>query len=262
MGGQSVVEGAQAATRVLELVIQVGAHSDGARLTELAAEVGLSEPTTHRLLRAMVATGFAVQDPVTKRYMLGPRIAALAGQMIGGERLKVVARPVLERLQAETGETVFLAALDRDEVVIVDCIVTEATLRLGGRPGVRLPIHASSQGKAILAFRDEPDRERVLSRLQLRRLTRNTIQTAADLRVDLERVRAQGYAVNDQEREPGVRSVAAPICDASGRAYGAVCVGAPATRWRMDRMVARFVPAAVVAAREISRRAQAEGIES
>jgi DNA-binding IclR family transcriptional regulator len=260
-GERSASEGAQAATRVLELVIQVGAHADGARLTELAAEVGLSEPTTHRLLRAMVSTGFAVQDPVSKRYMLGPRIGALAGQM-AGERLRVAARPVLERLQAETGETVFLAALDHDEVVIVDCIVTEATLRLGGRPGVRLPVHASSQGKAILAFRDEADLERILARLPMQQLTRNTIHTVADLRADLERVRGQGYAVNDQEREPGVRSIATPICDSSGRAYGAVCVGAPATRWRMDRMIAKFVPAAVAASVEIARRAHAEGIES
>jgi DNA-binding IclR family transcriptional regulator len=256
-----VVEGAQAATRVLELVIQVGAHADGARLTELASEVGLSEPTTHRLLRALVDMGFAQQDPATKRYMLGPRIPALASQMAGGEHLRVVARPVLERLQAETGETVFLAALDGDEVVIVDCIVTDATLRLGGRPGVRLPIHASSQGKAILAFRDEQDRERILSRLRFTRLTRNTIGSVADLRSDLERVREAGFAVNDQEREPGVRSVAAPICDHTGRAFGAVCVGAPATRWRMDRMIGKLAPAAVEAATEISRRAALGGPE-
>ena len=257
-----MVEGAQAATRVLELVIQIGGHADGVRLTELASEVGLSEPTAHRLLRTLVMTGFAAQDPVTKRYTLGPRIAALAGQMAGGERLKVLARPVLERLQSETGETVFLAALDGDEVIIVDCIVTEATLRLGGRPGVRLPIHASSQGKAIVAFRDVQDRERILSRLPLTRLTRNTIASQEGLRAELDRVRQAGYAVNDQEREAGVRSVAAPICDGEGRALGAVCIGAPATRWRMDRMIARFAPAAIQAAGEISRRAVAAGVEA
>jgi len=254
-----VADGSQTVVRALELVIQVGAHPDGVRLSELAAEAGLPAPTVHRLLKALGETGFTLQDRVTKLYSLGPRISALANQMAGGQRLKVVSRPILERLQRETNETVFLAALDSDEVVIVDCIVTDATLRLGGRPGVRLPIHASSQGKAILAFLRPQDAARVIARLPLPKLTRNTIGSLDDLQRELSRIREQGYAVNDQEREVGVRSVAAPILDASGCAFGSVCVGAPATRWRMDRMVERLAPAAMAAAAEISSRAARYG---
>jgi IclR family acetate operon transcriptional repressor len=254
-----VADGSQAVVRALELVIAVGTHPDGARLSDLASEAGLPAPTTHRLLRALVDTGFTLQDPVTKLYSLGPRISALANQMAGGQRLKVVARPVLERLQQQTGETVFLAALDADEVVIVDCIVADATLRLGGRPGVRLPIHASSQGKAILAFLRPDDAGRILDRLPLPKLTRNTIDRRDDLQRELGRVRELGYAVNDQEREVGVRSIAVPILDAAGCAFGAVCVGAPATRWRMDRMIERLTPVAKAAATEISSRAARYG---
>lgn len=254
-----MAEGSQAVTRALEFLILIGAHPDGVRLSELAAEAGLPQPTAHRLLRALLDTGFALQDPVTKLYSLGPRISALANQMAGGQRLKVISRPVLEQLQQQTGETVFLAALARDEVVIVDCIVADATLRLGGRPGVRLPIHASSQGKAILASMRPQDAARILARLELPKLTRNTIDRMEELQSELARVREQGYAVNDQEREMGVRSVAAPILDGSGFAFGSVCVGAPATRWRMDRMVERLVPAAKAAAAQISARAARYG---
>jgi DNA-binding IclR family transcriptional regulator len=255
----NVADGSQAVVRALELVIAVGAHPDGVRLSDLAAETGLPAPTIHRLLRALGGTGFTLQDPTTKLYALGPRISALANQMAGGERLKVVARPILERLAAQTNETVFLAALDSDEVVITDCIVADATLRLGGRPGVRLPIHASSQGKAILAFLRPADADRILARLTLTKLTRTTIDRMEDLGVELGRVRELGFAVNDQEREPGVRSVAAPILDASGSAFGAVCVGAPASRWRMDRMIERLAPLAKTAASDISLRAARYG---
>lgn len=247
--------GAKSIYRTLDLLSALGGFPDGAGVNELAAHLGFPPSTAHRLLRVMVSRGFAAQDPVSKRYTLGPSVTRLAHQASNGLSLKDLARPHIEALAAATQETTFFSLRDGDRLVYVDCINTGHALQILGTPGDRVPLHATSQGKAILAYMDAEERDRLLSRLDFQRFTDATITDLEVLKEQMSAVRERGFATQIEEREPGVLAAAAPVLDAHGRSLAAVCVGAPVFRVSAKELHERIVPAVVATARAISDRA-------
>jgi IclR family acetate operon transcriptional repressor len=239
--GTQAVQRALAVLRVLE---------DGPptmSLTELAKRTKLSPSTTHRLLRALCDAGLLRQDAGSDHYGFGPRLVVL------GERAAVAlglsgARPILEELARTTGESVNLGLREGDDVLVLVCIASSQRLRFDQEAGARVPVHASAMGKALLAF--DPGVDDTLDALPaLERLTGTTITTRSALRAELDSVRSRGWAINDEEREPGVRTVAAPVLDGNGTARAAVAVQGPAVRMDDERiaLVAPLVQEAAAA---------------
>ena len=124
-------------------------------------------------------------------------------------------------------------------------------------PGERGPVYATSLGKAILAYLDPVECDQVLDRLKFNKLTSGTITDVSELREDLARIRARGYAINNMERQAGVRSVAAPILDASGHPVASVCAAAPSFRLTLAGLKKTLAPHVMATADEISRRVRA-----
>jgi len=248
--------GTRAIYRVLDLITELGQHLSGASASTLAGRLDLPAPTVHRLLQVLVATGFATKEPASKHYSLGPRIVSLAHRVGGAVTLSDIARPELERLAATTTETVFLAALDGNEIVFLDCIRSSQAVQLWSPPGTRRPLHATSQGKAVLAFLPEISLEGLLSACDFASYTRHTITQRRDLSDELDRVRRDGFAVADREFDEDARSVAAPILDAEGHAIGTVCVGVPQFRASLQQLRGELAPVVVDAAERISHQAQ------
>jgi DNA-binding IclR family transcriptional regulator len=218
--------------------------------SELARRLGLAKSVVHRLVTTLAAEGFL--EPVPGgQYRLGIRLYELGSLVVHGLELREVAHPVLERLRNATNETVHLSILDGTEVVYIERMESQATLRLFSRLGTRMPAHATSSGKVMLAFGPPEQVDAVLSS-RLRRLAPRTITTRAGFLDALATVRQAGYAASVEESELGVSSVGAPIFGYEGRVLAALSVAGPSPRLTPD-MIPRVAKLTCDAAADISR---------
>lgn len=214
-------------------------HAAG--VSDLARRLGIAKSTAHRLLNLLVEEGFA-RRTTAGRYGLGFALWELGSRMIAGLDLRQVAHPTLEWLRNRTQEAVHLAVLDRTEVVYIDRFESPATLQLFRRIGYRMPAHATSSGKAILAFSPPRVVAAVLA-AGLTRLTPKTITSKKALLAELARIRARGYVTTFDESEIGVSSVGAPVLGQGGQPVGAISVAGPSPRLPRARIasIARLV---------------------
>jgi IclR family transcriptional regulator, acetate operon repressor len=226
--------GAQAIERAVGVLRCVEADEDGVGITELAQRTSLTVSTAHRLARTLTDAGLLHQDPRTERYQLGPALVVLgrkAEQRLGYRQ----ALPLLEELAAATGESINLGIRAGDEVRVVLDVVSHHPLRFSQSAGSRVPMHVSAMGKCLLANSGGIDEQ--IDRLgDLVQATHRTITDRDLLRQELELVRERGWALNDEERNPGVRAIAAPVLRLGGEAVGAIAIQGPTTRITDDRL--------------------------
>lgn len=202
-------------------------------LPQLAALLPIHRTSTFRLVRTLLQRGFLAQDR-EGRYRLGPAVQELGGLALVRHDVQRSARELMHRIAEETRETVQLLVRDGAHVQVVDGVESPHRVKVGAGLGERRPLHATAAGKCVLAYLPAAERQRLMRTLE--RLTPHTIVDAAALEADLDRVRAQGYAVNDQESEPGARFVAVPVFNGLGQFVAAISVGAPADRLPRDAM--------------------------
>ncbi len=196
-------------------------------VSELARKLGMGKSAVHRSLSTLLAHGYVIKTP-DDRYRLGLKLHEMGQLVVSGLRLHEVARGPLERLRLECQETVHLAVLDGADVVFVEQLESAGLVRVFNRVGRRVPAHATSSGKCLMAYNDGAV-EVVLQR-GLRRLAPRTITSKALLEETLSRVRTLGYSVSIEEGEPGVASVGAPVFGRDGSCIAAVAIAGPALR--------------------------------
>jgi IclR family acetate operon transcriptional repressor len=225
-----VAQRVQSLDRALDLIEALaGAEERG--VSELASQTGLVPSTAHRLLATLVARGYAAQNPVTGRYLLGYKLLELtSGLQDRMARLRTAARPHLEAIQEETGETTNLCVLEGRNVVYVDSVSGTRSVRLFTDIGYAIPAHTSGAGKALLAWRDPVDVAALLGAAPLAASTPRTLTTLDALQEDLARIRRRGYSTDNEEHELGVGCVATPILDRTGSVLAAISVSGPTTR--------------------------------
>lgn len=221
-------------------------------VSELSRRLGIGKSNVHRLLTTLANEGLVEQDPRTGGYRLGIVVYELGEAVKIHLDLHAAAGPVLVRLREETGESSQVGVLDGAEVVYVDRLESAYSLRLFTETGRRVPAHATSSGKVLLAHLSPGSLERVLD-AGLPCYTPHTVTDPDLLRAELAGVRAQGWARSVDEREIGVTSVAAPIRDVHGDVVAAVSIGAPSARLgAMARR--RYARLLVEAGEAVSRR--------
>src|SRR5437588_60715 len=226
-------------------------------VSELAERLDLARPTVHGLLQTLQAHGFVEQDRNSEKYQLGPGLLQLGYSYLDLNELRARSIPYADRLAARTGEAVRVGVMHGTGVVVVHHVFRPGASFQIPEVGLQLPIHATSFGKALLAFMPA----RVLDDLTAEPLTRLTKRTlsAAGLRDELRRVRAEGVAQERDEAVLGESSLAAPIFDHTSSAVGAIGIVGDTERL-YPRGLARGVAAAVTeAARGISRELGAPG---
>ncbi len=197
-------------------------------LSDVARETGLSRASARRFLHTLVELGYVGTDG--RSFQLRPRLLELGYAYLSTLGLPEVARSHLQALSDQTGESSSLAVLDDTAIVYVARIAVSRIMSAAIGVGTRLPAFATSMGRVLIAFAPDAQREEFLERVELPALTPYTITDRDALRSELDRVRTQGWALVDQELEEGLRSIAAPVRDASGRVVAAVNVAAPARR--------------------------------
>jgi IclR family KDG regulon transcriptional repressor len=205
-------------------------------VTELAARLGLAKSTVHRLLSALVSEDLVERSGTRGRYRIGLRLYELGAMAPSRADLHLAAVGPIDDLLARTGESVHVAVLDRADVVAVDRREAPMTLRLVSRLGYRHPAHATSAGKALLAYLSLSERSALFERRELAALTQYTITDRARLEEELAKVRSRGWAETVHEHELGIASVAAPIRDARGRVVAAVGVVGPSARFGRENV--------------------------
>lgn len=207
------------------------------RVADAADALGVAHSTAHRLLAMLAQHGFVRQDLHSKWYVAGDTLVDVGLAAVRNLDVRRIARPLLERLSLETGETVHAGVLDDSTVRYVDAIESSHVLRVTGRTGMALPAHCSSLGKAMLA-EITPERLRELyANHQLVQLTDRSIGSFDDLAALIDQVRRQGYAVNLEEAEAGVGSVAVAVpTDLGPNKLLAIGCSAPVARLSASRI--------------------------
>ncbi len=225
--------GAQAIDRALAVLFAFTPGQPERRVVELARDLGLNKSTTYRLLQALAGAGLVRRDDAAGTYRLGPGTLDLASRFLGQLDLRTEARPHIEALSREQGESVNLAVRAGDEAISVDYVIGSHALQLVSKLGRRVPLHCSASGKALMLDLDDEQIRQLFADRKLTAYTAHTLTKVDDILKDLPQWRAKGWALNDEETEDGIRAVAAPIRDHSGSVVACISMSAPA--FRMDR---------------------------
>ncbi len=199
-------------------------------LAELAAALDLSKPTIFRILHTLQEFGFLTKDPDSARYAPGLRFHALGSAALRREHLRWQALPPIQDLAESTGETVHVGILHGWEAVCVQAVEGTRLIRMHAFVGKRTPAHASALGKVLLAHLPASELDHLLADRELPRFTPNTLSDPHALRAELERIRAQGWGMDNEEIETGLRCLGVPITDHTGRVSACIALAAPAAR--------------------------------
>ena len=217
--------------------IDAVAEAGSAGIRELSTITGFPPSTIHRIVATLVQKHYFLQDPVTKKYSLSFRFLELGSLVQQQTRLTAIARPHLERLMAETRESINLAVRDGDNAVYLDIVQSNySMLQLFTRPGARVPLYATGVGKLFLSRMNEAELEAYLHRVALKPYTRFTLIDKDRMGAELKQIRNVGFAVDNEEMEEGVRCVAALIFDYNGRPAASVSISGAAMRVTPDRI--------------------------
>lgn len=232
-------------------VLDCFARQESWSLAELCAELGQSKPTVFRILHTLEESGYLVKDVATVRYAPGLRLHSLGGAAMRQKQLCWQSMAPLQDLARETGETVHVGILHEAEAVCVQAVEGTRLVRMHALVGKRTPAHASALGKVLLAHRSEAELRRLFEGRALSCFTPHTITSLPALLAVLRQVRAQGYALDEEEMELGLRCLGAPIFGHGGFACASLAVSAPAAR--MDPLrLKELIPLLRTTAKRIS----------
>lgn len=220
----------QSLTRALTLLERLAESPKGLHLTDLSYQLGMPAATVHRLLNTFEEMNFVEQDAEQGLWFVGLKAFTVGNAFLNRRDFVAIARPHMETLVEQCGETVNLGVIDDGEVVFISQVESREVMRMIVRLGSRSPIHASGVGKAMLANMSEQRIARILERRGLARFTEKTIDNPALLRDELEQVRQRGYALDDEEHAVGLRCVASAIFDENGQALAAISLSGPKAR--------------------------------
>ena len=222
--------------RALTLLNRLASTDEGASLSEVAQQVGLSPSTAHRLLTTLEQERYVHFDPERRLWSVGMQAFMAGSAFLRTRSLAGAARPHMRALMEESAETVNLAVEDQCEAVYLAQVESRQMMRAFARPGGRAPMHCSGVGKAMLSAMPDAAVGKILQRSGLPRLTANTIGDTVALREDLARVRERGWALDDQEHAVGLRCIAAVIFDEKSEPIAAISVSGPMVRISDERV--------------------------
>lgn len=237
----------QVADRIFN-VIETLAGSGPSGLIELSKKLNLNKSTVHRILNALIYMGYVKQDLATSKYFLSFKICEIASQMQEKISIIDIVRPYLKQLVKDTGETVHLVQMDGTSAIYIDKVESHLnTVRLVSRIGKRIPLYCSGVGKSIMAGLPDFQIKELWEQSDIQALTPNTIVDLELFIKEISKIRRNGYAVDNEENEAGVRCVAVSLNNYSGNRY-AFSISAPSNR--LDNEKVRLYAAGLLKAKE------------
>lgn len=226
------VQSLDRALRILAIV----ARGDGLSLSELANASGVPAPTAYRMLTTLQGHGMVEFDRTGQLWSIGVETYRMGSAFLRSRKLVDRARAVMQELMEKTGETANLGVAEDDCVVFISQVETHQAIRAFFRPGTRSPFHASGIGKAILAYLGGDRVATIARKAGLETFTAKTLSSLPALSLDLARIKERGWSVDDEERNEGMRCVAAAIFNEFGEPVGGVSVSGPTVRVTSQRL--------------------------
>ena len=203
--------GAPSVKKAFAILGAISSSKQGLGVSELAKKLKMAKSTVHGMTSALEELGAVMRDPLTKRYKLGFTLLEIGRSTYGQVDLKISARPIMEELMDKTRTSVFLGILSWDHVAILDIVESSQDLKITAPVGTTIPIFAGAAGKVFLAYMDEEQARKIVKAKGLPRFTENSIVDTAIYFQELQQVRKNGFAVDDEEYILGVRAVASPL---------------------------------------------------
>lgn len=240
----------QSFARGLEVLRSFGAAAPAQTLSETAERVGMSRAGARRILLTLHALGYVVQDG--RQFRLTPKVMELGFAYLSAQPWWSQAQPLMEELTHQLGESTSAAVLDDDEIVYLLRTPVHKIMSIHLGVGSRLPAWCTSMGRVLLADLPEDERTRRVLAMRLDARTPRTVTDPDKLLQTLSKVRQQGWALVNEELEPGLMSLAAPIRDRSGRVVAAINVSSRPQRQSASVMQKNFLPPLVAVAERIS----------
>lgn len=245
-------KGAQLIDRLLDILELLSLEKDGLGVTEIGNRTGLHKSTVHRIVSALAERGYIEKIPERSVYRIGLKLVDISSVYLNSVELKTEATPYLRELAAKFGQPAHLAILDGADAVYIDKVDILNNIRLYSQIGRRIPAYCSALGKCLLSGLHEVEIEEIVSRCSFKKFTDKTLDRE-ELMHQIRAVQANGYAVDDEEHEEGIRCIAAPIMDYREKIVAAVSIAGPAAAIapQNDRETARIL---METARDISKR--------
>ncbi|MED3881561.1 IclR family transcriptional regulator [Priestia megaterium] len=214
-----IIQSVDRALRILDLFDE---HTTELKITDISDQIGLHKSTVHSLLKTLQQRGYINQNLENGKYGLGMKLFERGNYVIQSLDIRKLAKKYLMDLSAKTGQTTHLVILDGKEGTYIDKVEGPMAVILYSRIGKRIPLHCSAVGKALIAFKEKDEIKKILAEYAYTQQTEFTITNEIEFLQELEKVQSQGYAVDNQENEPGVRCIAAPIRNHENKVIAAI----------------------------------------
>ncbi|VTU33720.1 IclR family transcriptional regulator [Variovorax sp. PBL-E5] len=228
------------AERSLRLLALLANEGRALSLADLAARLSLPKGTAHRICAQLLAGGFLARDVDERSFSVGPALRQLAFDTLNHGVVRGLRHEVLAELVRQVGETCNFTTIDGVQVLYLDRVEAQWPLRLTLDVGSHVPLHCTASGKLFLARLPPAERDALIERITLTRMTANTITSAAKLRAECDAIAKQGYSCDREEFIAGLIAVAVPVAAASGEVRAAIAVHAPTARMTLDDAVERI----------------------
>lgn len=222
--------------RALDIITLVSAKKGGLGVTEIAKQIDINKSSVYRILSTLVQYGYIEQDEETGRYKLGYKFLDISSKLLESIDLRTEARPFLLDLERDTNEVIHLVVWDQGEVVYIEKLEGNETLRMHSKVGKRAPMHCTSVGKAILAHLPINVVLDIIERKGLPIHTDKTITNKEEFLQELIKVKQKGYALDLEENEYGITCMAVPIFDHLGKVLASVSISGPTMRMTNERL--------------------------
>lgn len=219
---------------------------------DLSDKLQMDKATVHRLINTIKDAGYVSQNPDNKKYANSLKLLAMGNRAMEKTGVRHIARPYMEELSDKTGETINLGMLVGNKIIYVDKIESSSTIKVGLGIGVSVPSYCSGLGKAILAFTQPDELEELLGGIIFEKFTEHSLTSREHFQRELERVRKDGYAVDDEEYVDGLMCFAAPVFDFHGSPIASVSVSCPKYRYDANKHFTLYTGLTVEAAQSIS----------
>ncbi len=239
------------ALKALRVLETVAASSQAISVHEVAEYVGVDKTTAYRMLMTLIEAGYVVRDDASRQYSLSYKVVSLSRNLLAENEVSHLIRQTLKHISDETHETLHYSVLDGDETVLVQRVKGTQLVTVDFQIGDRSKLHCTSIGKVILAFQDIRFIERIIV-AGLPKLARNTITDPDTFRQELQRIRSQGYAIDDREFADNMRCIAGPVFEGGGHVNGGISISGPDFRFTLEKLEELKGPI-LKASRELSK---------
>ncbi|TCP19289.1 IclR family transcriptional regulator [Scopulibacillus darangshiensis] len=222
--------------RALDIIKIVSSNKEGCGVTEIANQIDINKSSVYRILVTLAQHGFIEQDESSGKYKIGYSFLEISSSLLESIDIRSEAMPFLKELESETDEVVHLVVYDQGEVVYIEKLEGNQTLRTHSKVGRRAPMHCSAVGKAILSHQTPAEVAEIIKQNGLPKHTDYTITNKGRFLQELDDIKTKGYSLDLEENEYGIICIAVPVFDYLGKVMAAISVSGPSIRMSEDRI--------------------------